>query len=286
MKSRLQSRFPTKVLLHPASTQGINAVGDIIKALNFFSNLAQENQPNIIIIARGGGSFEDLLPFNDESLAREVFKCKIPIISAIGHETDTTILDFVSDVRAETPTAAIEISTPVLQDLANKLTTLENILNLEFKKFLSQKEKQILNLESQVIHPLSNIERKQEKIALISDYLKRIINIKISEKSNELNNLLKILSSKKFSIDESKSLVIDKFEKIESCLLRNIEKKEQNLTFITKILQSYDYKSILNRGYSLIRDIDNNIIKSTRELTKNNQISVEMSDGIKILNVK
>lgn len=281
MKSRLHSRFPTNVALYPVSTQGIDTVSDITTALRFFHNLPQHNQPNIIIIARGGGSFEDLLPFNDEALAREIFKSQIPIISAIGHETDTTIIDFVSDVRAETPTAAIEIATPVLRDLKSQIINLENILSLEFKKFLSQKEKNILSLERQIIHPLANIERKQEKVTMMMVYLQKIINFKLSQKINAFQALDKMFLAQKFSINDKLELVSNLYEKIENLLSNQFIQKQQKLDFITKLLASYDYQSVLQRGYCLVRNSDNKIINSIQKLKNNDKVSVEMTDGVK-----
>ena len=95
---RVEDRFPTHIMLYPTAVQGQNAAKEIIEGIKYFNSLS-DNIPNVIIIARGGGSVEDLLPFNDEALVRAVFACDIPIVSAVGHETDTTLIDYVSDVR-------------------------------------------------------------------------------------------------------------------------------------------------------------------------------------------
>lgn len=119
---RLEDRFPCHVLVWPATVQGANTVRDVTAGIKAFCDLPSELKPDVLIIARGGGSFEDLMPFNDESLVRAVASCTIPLISAVGHETDTTQIDFVSDRRAPTPTAAAEMAVPVLSDLVNNLS--------------------------------------------------------------------------------------------------------------------------------------------------------------------
>ena len=111
--NRVKDRFPTNIDLWPVPVQGVEAPEKIIEAIEGFNSSKYELNPDVIIIARGGGSTEDLMAFNDEKLAISVYDSKIPIISAIGHETDTTIIDYVSDLRAATPTAAAEKAFPL-----------------------------------------------------------------------------------------------------------------------------------------------------------------------------
>jgi exodeoxyribonuclease VII large subunit len=115
MLSRFQNRFPCRLLLYPVNVQGQSTVSDVLRALKHFHESAI--RPDLIIIARGGGSIEDLWAFHDETLVRAVANSQIPIISAIGHETDTTLIDYAADVRAPTPTAAAEIALPLVEDL-------------------------------------------------------------------------------------------------------------------------------------------------------------------------
>ena len=119
--NRVSERFKTPIDLWPVAVQGTEAPRNIIDAINGFNSIDDQNKPDVIIIARGGGSTEDLMAFNDEQLAVAVSTSDIPIISAIGHETDTTIIDYVSDLRASTPTAAAELVVPVKSELTNSL---------------------------------------------------------------------------------------------------------------------------------------------------------------------
>ena len=124
---RVKERFPMYLELYPVSVQGLKSANEIILGLNYFN---QYTKVDLIIIARGGGGVEDFMPFNDENLVRAVFKSKIPIVSAIGHETDFTLLDFVADVRAATPTAAAEIAVPDINNLRREIK--EVFKNLKF----------------------------------------------------------------------------------------------------------------------------------------------------------
>ncbi|MEO0465175.1 MAG: exodeoxyribonuclease VII large subunit [Pseudomonadota bacterium] len=114
---RIRERFPVRVIVWPALVQGDLAAGQIEAGIRGFNGIAGDDRPDILIVARGGGSIEDLWPFNEEAVVRAAFESDIPLISAVGHETDTTLIDFVSDARAPTPTGAAEIAVPVRADL-------------------------------------------------------------------------------------------------------------------------------------------------------------------------
>jgi len=141
---RIESRFPSVLKLYPVSVQGSNASKEIIDGLNFFQN----DKVDVVIIARGGGGIEDFLPFNDEKLVRKIFEYNIPVISAIGHETDFTLIDFVADIRAATPTAAAEIVVPELKNLDERINFLAKNLYQSMRFFLSDYFKEIKNLNS------------------------------------------------------------------------------------------------------------------------------------------
>ena len=143
---RIKDRCPTRVILYPTSVQGSNAVSEVINAVEWFNDeLVSKNKSkaivDVIIIARGGGSIEDLWCFNDERIVRAIFASKIPVVSAIGHETDFTLSDFVADVRAPTPTAAAEFVVPVLLDEKAKLVSIKNRLSHIVAQYFANREK-------------------------------------------------------------------------------------------------------------------------------------------------
>ena len=141
---RVQARFPTGIKLYPVSVQGMHASKEIIEGLNFF----KKKPVDVIIIARGGGGVEDFIPFNDEELVRNVFDFEIPLISAIGHETDFTLLDFVADLRAATPTAAAELVVPEIKNLNEKSNNLTKRLKQNIIYFLKDTYKNFENINS------------------------------------------------------------------------------------------------------------------------------------------
>ena len=233
--NRVQDRYPTHLLIYPISVQGNKSAGEIIEGIEFFN---KNINVDTIIIARGGGGVEDLLSFNDENVVKAAFASKIPIISAIGHETDFTLLDFVADYRASTPTAAAERAVPEKNNLIEKIFALHKQLISSFNLFLKEKDKNIYQLAKSLnINNLKNfIREKKDKI-------------KSYEKS--LANLLK-----------------DKFKYF-----------QLNLNNIFSRLNSLDTNKILKRGFSIIRDINNNVIYKKNHTHKNDDIIIELSDG-------
>ena len=233
--NRVQDRYPTHLLIYPISVQGNKSAGEIIEGIEFFN---KKINVDTIIIARGGGGVEDLLSFNDENVVKAAFASKIPIISAIGHETDFTLLDFVADYRASTPTAAAERAVPEKNNLIAKISALNKQLISSFNLFLKEKDKDIYQLAKSLnINNLKNfIREKKDKI-------------KSYEKS--LTNLLK-----------------DKFKYF-----------QLNLNNIFSRLNSLDTNKILKRGFSIIRDMNNNVIYKTNHAHKNSDVIIELSDG-------
>ena len=233
--NRVQDRYPTHLLIYPISVQGNKSAGEIIEGIEFFN---KKINVDTIIIARGGGGVEDLLSFNDENVVKAAFASKIPIISAIGHETDFTLLDFVADYRASTPTAAAERAVPEKNNLIAKIFALHKQLISSFNLFLKEKDKNIYQLAKSLnINNLKNfIREKKDKI-------------KSYEKS--LANLLK-----------------DKFKYF-----------QLNLNNIFSRLNSLDTNKILKRGFSIIRDMNNNVIYKTNHAHKNSDVIIELSDG-------
>ena len=233
--NRVQDRYPTHLLIYPISVQGNKSAGEIIEGIEFFN---KKINVDTIIIARGGGGVEDLLSFNDENVVKAAFASKIPIISAIGHETDFTLLDFVADYRASTPTAAAERAVPEKNNLIAKIFALHKQLISSFNLFLKEKDKDIYQLA----------------------------------KSLNINNLKNFIREKK---DKIKS-----YEKSFSNLLKDKFKYFQlNLNNIFSRLNSLDTNKILKRGFSIIRDMNNNVIYKTNHAHKNSDVIIELSDG-------
>ncbi len=230
---RIKKRFPTPIKIFPVSVQGPKASEEIISALNYF----EKNLVDLIIIARGGGGIEDFIPFNDENLIRRVFKCNIPVISAIGHETDFTLLDFVADLRAPTPTAAAEMSVPEKNILIEKIILLTRNLNQSMIFWLKQSQENINSLNS-----LLNFKN-----------LKRMM--------NEKNKVMLFLGKNLKYFFES--LIKIKFSE---------------LNRINSLLNNLNIDNILKRGFVLLKNNKNELIKSSKNLNKNKNINIYFYD--------
>ncbi len=170
---RVRDRFPTPILLYPTPVQGIGAAEKIAAAVEFFNHLPQGNlrRPDVLIVARGGGSLEDLWPFNEEVVIRAVFASQIPVISAVGHETDTMLIDYVSDLRAPTPTGAAEFAVPVRSELLARLTNLDNRRLTAASRYLEDRKTRLEDL-SRGIPRLDQI--LQEARQKLDDRLERL----------------------------------------------------------------------------------------------------------------
>ena len=233
--NRVKDRYPTHLLIYPISVQGNKSAGEIIQGIEFFN---KKINVDTIIIARGGGGAEDLLSFNDENVVKSAFASKIPIISAVGHETDFTLLDFVADYRASTPTAAAEKAVPEKNNLITKIIALHKQLISSFDLFLREKDKNIYQLARSL-----NISNLKNLIEVKKDEIKNY--------NKSLNDLLK-----------------NKFKYF-----------RLNLNNIFSRLNNLDTNKILKRGFSIIRDINNNVIYKKNHTHKNSDIIIELSDG-------
>jgi len=196
IRNVITRRFPTKIYLYPATVQGENAAKEIITGIEYFNS---ECPVDILIVGRGGGSQEDLFCFNDEALARKIFASEIPIISAVGHEIDFTIADFVADLRAPTPSAAAELAVPDRKELTEKISSLFNNLKHTTQHYFTSKKLEIQELENDLIrqHPLNIIRELQTKLDKAVTNLNNTVQYILSTKRNKMEilfNELKELS--------------------------------------------------------------------------------------------
>jgi exodeoxyribonuclease VII large subunit len=275
---RVEDRFPTNIHLYPSLVQGKTASAEIIRGIKYFNSLI-DNAPDVIIIARGGGSFEDLLAFNDEDLVRAVFESKIPIVSAVGHETDTTLVDYVSDVRAPTPSAAAEIITPNLTDLKNIVVSLGSRLDSYVSNNLDRKKRDLDSVFKNLTHPKKLLEQNEEKLLQLGFRTKLLIDTYLSSKEQNV----KILASNLKRPDQ----ILENYENKIMFLLNNLSNNfnsrvvdlEGKITLASKLLDSYHYKKVLKRGYAIIRSDKEGVIGDIGKITNNQKINIEMDGG-------
>ena len=255
---RLNERFPCNVILWPVPVQGQDAAQLISDAVDGFNNLSSKdevNLPDLIIIARGGGSIEDLWPFNEEIVIRSIFKSKIPIVSAIGHETDTTLIDFVSDLRAPTPTAAAEISTPDKEELLRDINEKNNRLNYSINLYIDNLKDNFISIKDKLPVSLK---------LFLNNLTSNFQNISQSLNFRVLGEQLKSSKVKLISLEES-------LLKAKNILVERLQKELDNKSML---LESLSYKSVLKRGYSVTRS-SNKIIKSKKDLKDKSELIIE-----------
>ena len=171
MLHRLEDRCPVPVMLWPVAVQGPTAAAEIAAAVNGFSAMDEEQRPDIVIVARGGGSFEDLMAFNSEAVARAIAGCSVPVISGVGHEPDVTIADLVADVRAPTPTAAAEMAVPVRDDVWAALDDRGIRLERLVERQIEQAHMRVEGLQKRLVSPRRMVEMQMQRLDMAAERL-------------------------------------------------------------------------------------------------------------------
>ena len=297
----LNKRYPfVDIKIYDTLVQGDGAHNKIIKALQ----IANANESvEVIIIARGGGSMEDLWAFNEESLARAIFACKKPIVSAIGHETDTTIADFVADAIAPTPTAAATMVTPDKKELLNLLTKLKHQLKNSLSQTLEKNQILLTQLKFRIVNPSQDLQRKAQildglearfirSIQIIKTLNKaklkalntqihkhspeRFITYKIAQNKLAQQRLLKAATNCcELFKGELKHLNSQLHQNIAYCLSENTYKLDNQ----TKALHILSPLSTLSRGYSITQNKAGSIVNSANEVNVGDVLNTKLHKG-------
>lgn len=279
IKHRITARFPLHLMIYPSLMQGEKSASEVISGVRFFNQLPKEKRPEVLIIARGGGSFEDLLPFSDESLVREVFKSEIPIISAIGHETDNSLLDYVADLRAPTPTAAAELATPVLTNLKSKLFLLSEKLQLLPQNFLDRNFTNLKNLQRYITDPAKILTQIDGRFSSANEKLTFFWQNFFTKSDEKLRSLTisNWMFFKNFDLAKQKAEFLS--NQLNSNSQNWLKEIESNLAILEKFLKSSHYHEVLKRGFALLKNPDGNLIFSIDEAKTKSEVIVEMQDG-------
>ena len=275
--NKIKDRYPVDIDIWPVTVQGANAADKIINAIQNFNKLNFIDKPDVIIIARGGGSTEDLMPFNDEGLAYAVYQSKIPIISAIGHETDTTIIDYVSDLRASTPTAAAEKAVPIKLELINLVTSTSRRLNSYVYNQYNKKNIELSHLSKFLKSPDIIINSYKDKFRFLLNNLSNKIDTAYKADKNKLDNYKKLIKSPEDKIN----ILINDLTFISKNLNKSIdnkyfEKKKEINKFSRLLISNSLYKN-LEKGYSVIRK-SKKIINKSSLINNEDTINIQFQD--------
>ena len=258
---RIEERYPLNIILWPVPVQGDDSSELITQAIKGFNrdDIDRSIKPDVIIVARGGGSIEDLWAFNEENIVNAVFESEIPIISAIGHETDTTLIDLVSDLRAPTPTAAAELVTPVKEEL---------------NEALSKTQKK---LDQNIIF---SIDEKKQKFKLFDHKLPANLKIFINNLNSNFLTISTRLNTKilKEQLKTRIGLLKHYASRIQVSNKQNISSKIEKFNSLSKLIESLSYKSVINRGFAVIRNSDTKPVQSSLDILDDRKISIELKD--------
>ena len=281
---RLSDRFPSHVYLWPVAVQGEGSAKQISNAIDKFNQLTDETtikKPDLLIVARGGGSLEDLWSFNEEIVVRSVFKSSIPVISAVGHETDTTLIDFVSDLRAPTPSAAAEKAVPVRDELIARIDELNFRFKTSFNNKLNNNKDRLNSLIKLLGKPDQIFENKTQKLDFIYKDFENLFKDIFVEKKNKITQYAQRLMPPKVLISNlvSKQQLLE--TKFQNYLQNIINRKEVKLNSLDKLLEASSFNRVLERGFSLVMNNKGKPIKLSSEAPKNANVKIKFSDKIR-----
>ena len=259
---RLADRFPTHVIVWPVLVQGEGSAAQIARAVDGFSAMPQNGpatRPDLVIVARGGGSIEDLWAFNDEAVVRAVANCTIPIISAVGHETDTTLCDFAADLRAPTPTAAAEIAVPVRSDLLQRVGQLGlRIANVVRKQVDLAAER--LEAQRRLMPRLSELAAPHQlRTDDLAERLRQSLRTRVGKAEIAYSGPAMMLHPR--------------------LLHRRVEQKQQQLDALTRLAGSLHPEAPLKRGFARVTDADGKTIISRAAAVKAGDVTLRFVDG-------
>ena len=281
---RLSDRFPSHVYLWPVAVQGDVSAIQIANAIDKFNLLTDKTnikKPDILIVARGGGSLEDLWSFNEEILVRSVFNSSIPIISAVGHETDTTLIDFVSDLRAPTPTGAAEKSVPVRDELLVRISQLKLRLNKSYTNKINNNKERLHSLVRLLGKPDQIFNNKNQKLDFIYKDIDNLFKTIFVEKENKIKQNAQRLIPPKILINnlDAKVKILD--TKFKNYTENIVSGKETKLNSLSQLLDSSSFNRVLDRGFSLVMDNECNPIKLSSEVPYKANVKIKFSDEIR-----
>ena len=265
--STIKRGYPIcEVILFPSLVQGEDAAGDIVKKIK----MAEDYNLDVLIVGRGGGSIEDLWPFNEEIVARAIFDCNIPIISAVGHEIDFTISDYVADMRAPTPTGAAEMAVPNITDLINNINNFKIRLNESINKKINLTKLVLDSIKNSyaIKNPLIMYESKKQKLDILIDNLNKSLLNKYDKSKHKLD-----LLKNNYILNNPNLLYKDKQIKLNNLI--------EKLELINPL-------GVLKRGYSLAYQ-DNKLIKDIKSIKKDKDLIIRIYNGeinTKIINIK
>jgi exodeoxyribonuclease VII large subunit len=280
---RLEERFPRRVLLWPVLVQGEQAAGQIAAAIRGFNAMQGALRPDVLIVARGGGSIEDLWAFNEEIVVRAAAESVIPLISAVGHETDTTLIDFASDLRAPTPTGAAEKAVPVRSELVERVGTLEGRLKGGLVRGLERRRTELRAAAARLPRLEQIFQLPQQRFDRASERLGLALLANARAAQGKLDKIAARLRPAALDQDlaRRREKVATASVRLKAAMERGIAKRAQELTGAARVLESLSHKSVLARGFALVQRKDGTLVRGAAEIADGDAVKLGFADGEK-----
>jgi exodeoxyribonuclease VII large subunit len=269
-----------ELIIYPCQVQGETAAAQL---RNMLSTAIRRNEVDVLIIGRGGGSIEDLWCFNDEALARAVADCPIPIVSAVGHEIDFALTDFVADVRAATPSAAAELVSPDQSQYLVALTQLQQRLSRAVRRQLAQQQPRLMQLQQrlQQLHPQRRLEQQQQRLDELQLRLQRRMQQHLQTARRQhsyLQQSLQHLSPAK-AIKQQQLQLQQLAKRLQQAQLQQLKQHKFNLIQLSKQLHTVSPLATLARGYSIAFDAQQQVVTRNSQLAPGDQVTVKLAEG-------
>ena len=281
--SKFQERYPLlEIILYPVTVQGKNASNEII---NQIIKCNHDNEVDVIMLIRGGGSLEDLMPFNEEKMAISIFESKIPIVTGIGHQPDITIADYAADKAMETPTAAAVYIAPDQNEILQNIDILTDSMKIQINNYFENKKNKmdIIRTNLERINPSNVIKINKNLYHDLNTKLHNIIQIKNTALNHKVDNYFFKLGTFKKNIYKTYVLTKKEFKEIHKSISKNfvsiITSKKSLVKRLSLEIQSCNPRNVLKKGYGILSNKKGELLKSTKALMNTHDIIIEMYDG-------
>jgi len=279
---RLSDRFPRNVLVWPVRVQGEGAAEEVAGAIRGFNDLAKSgpaSKPDLIIVARGGGSLEDLWAFNEEIVVRAAAGSEIPLISAVGHETDWTLVDYAADVRAPTPTAAAEMAVPVRHELTAQIMDDGVRLISAVSRHLREKRSAVDGLSRGLPDPKRILEDGLQRLDDWSERLGNSLGRGLAARRQDVATATGALRPPKHRIEAGQDRMWVEARALSRAMESTIKDRRTRLSQAGSLLESFSYERVLERGFALVSDPDGGSVTSADQISAGDQVEVRFHDG-------
>lgn len=279
---RLNDRFPRRVLVWPVLVQGEGAAEQIVNAIAGFNRLKPDGEiprPDVLIVARGGGSLEDLWAFNEENVVRAASESAIPLISAVGHETDTTLIDFASDLRAPTPTAAAEMAVPVRAELMAQVSDDGARLMRSAGRLVTERKTHLDGLSRGLPDLNALVAGQRQRLDDWAERLGASLQTGVHRRHRRLAEVAGALSSPRARIGYACERLDNRGENLARAAKRLTQTPRRNLEQTARLLEGLSYERVLDRGFALVTNAKGKAVTDASALSPGDDIIIKMKGG-------